>query len=209
MHSSLGATAFWQNLHKAKLESQKVKSQLDPDGELVEVEVRTLELAANTTFMGYIGGLSSILVPPHYTALWKEVEPLIAERLADPTSAAQRRAIRYVYTGTPGIGKSAAGWYFMYELRKQHSDKIDIVYQRERSGQWQCRTLTRMLPACAVRCLRRSRTGCCSEVGLWVLSLAAETAVPPCRQSRDTCCFRVAGSWLNTCELREELYNLT
>ncbi|CAL8471837.1 g11379 [Coccomyxa elongata] len=71
------ATAFWQNLHKAPLETRKVKSQLGPDEELVELEVHTLKLADNTRFMGYSGGLSSILVPPHYTELWKEIEPLI------------------------------------------------------------------------------------------------------------------------------------
>lgn len=39
-----------------------------------------------------------------------------------------------MYTGTPGIGKSIAVFYSMYELRSKYGAKIDIVYQHERTG---------------------------------------------------------------------------
>ena len=124
LNASDGKTVFWQNLYKATMETQRVKSQpqpvqsqLDSSEELAEVEVQTLTLADNTGFMGK-SKRSSTLVPPQYTELWKEVEPLIKQHLTGTESAAKRMPIRYVYTGTPGIGKSVASWYFMYELRR-------------------------------------------------------------------------------------------
>ena len=125
--------AFWQNLHAAEIKQQTVSVPLDPGEEPIPVEVTTLELAGDTKFMGLNKGLSSILIPDSYCKLWEEVEPLVEERRAstaeDPTD------VRFIYTGTPGIGKSVAGWYFMYELRRRYGSKVDVVYQSERSGE--------------------------------------------------------------------------
>ncbi len=161
LSAAANITAFWQHLHKAELKTQTVKLQLESmaapagrpgatgsmpstsdrpsaeelDEEPVEVEVRTLNLTDNTAFMGMDGALSSILVLPQYEELWKEVEPLIELGRTSTAPFAESTPARFVYTGTPGIGKSVGAWVFLYKLREKYGSKIDIVYQHQRRGQ--------------------------------------------------------------------------
>ncbi|CAL8463831.1 g3365 [Coccomyxa elongata] len=129
--------AFWQHLHLAQLERQHVSLQLEQDEEPLKEQFWTLSLAGNTCFLGHLDSMPSILVPEDYQQLWQEVQPLVEQWLSIPAN--ERRPVgllpvRFVYTGTPGIGKSFAGFYLMYKLRSKYGAKIDFVYQHELTG---------------------------------------------------------------------------
>jgi hypothetical protein len=133
--ASASTTAFWQNLRAANVETKSIAIQVEADAEEV-VEVATLELANDTVFLGLTDwGIKSILVPESYRHFWAEVKPLVAARFSsdEPRELLETKAVRFLYTGTPGIGKSLQGLYFMYQLRLEYGDRIDIVYQHERS----------------------------------------------------------------------------
>ena len=133
MEADPAMKAFWQNLHAAEMKQQIVSVPLDPEETPILVEVTTLKLAGGTKFMGLDEGLSSILIPDSYCKLWEEVAPLLEKRRASTAKPADNAAVKFIYTGTLGIGKSVAGWYFMYELRRRYGSEVDVVYQSERS----------------------------------------------------------------------------
>ena len=70
-------TEFWQHLHSAQLKRQDGEMQIEQDEDPVTQQVLTLSLAGNTSFLGDLSSLPSMLVPEHYQQLWQDVQPQV------------------------------------------------------------------------------------------------------------------------------------
>ena len=125
---------FWENLERAEQRNLNLKVLIKDADMEADMTVTILELQDNSTFMGaeklmstencksIETGISRIMVPKSYDDLWEIAEQLIDERGG------------MVITGTPGIGKSVMGWYFIYRLRMKLG-LFNLVYQDHASGQ--------------------------------------------------------------------------